>query len=343
MKICFSVLFSMLFVIVPAFCFGNLPLVNTQEIVLDNITDVKIIYSSEQVSLFMGTTDRLIIKEYMSEDNSIYFAKIARSGNTVTIEHGRWPFRPFFNSFNRRLEVYLPLSFSNTISLRTSSGKIESSDNLFSSNLDLVCSSGSIKLNTVTSGTVKIKTSSGDITIASVNSDISVESSSGRINIDQITGVITAASSSGRIHCEKIQGSANLNTNSGNILLGRIEGDVSVKASSGRIDLEYVTGSVNAETNSGNIGLTAGEPSGDISLSTSSGRISLYVPQSLNFDFSSRTSSGRLTAPFSNQLSNPINDRSLTQGKIRGNNASENTNAINIRTNSGAIKIDWIQ
>ncbi|MDR0495269.1 MAG: hypothetical protein LBG95_06560 [Treponema sp.] len=56
-------------------------LVNTQEIGLDNIADIKISYSSENISLFMGTTDTLIIKEYMNEDNSGYYARITNSGN----------------------------------------------------------------------------------------------------------------------------------------------------------------------------------------------------------------------------------------------------------------------
>jgi hypothetical protein len=66
---------------VSAFCGGNLELVNTQEIGLDNIADIKISYSSENISLFMGTTDTLIIKEYMNEDNSGYYARITNSGN----------------------------------------------------------------------------------------------------------------------------------------------------------------------------------------------------------------------------------------------------------------------
>jgi DUF4097 and DUF4098 domain-containing protein YvlB len=322
-----SSILGFFFIFFPAlsvFCGGNTELVNTQEIDLNNIFDVKIIYSSENISLFMGTTDKLIIKEYMSEDNSKYYAGISKSGNTVTIKNGQWPFRLFFNSFNRRLEVYIPLSYKNTINIKASSGKIESSAELFCSNLIIENSSGGITINAITADTVNIKTTSGGIKLGTISGEVSTKSSSGSIRSQKITGNV------------------NISSSSGSVVFGNINGNVSAEASSGRIALSLVNGSVNAKTTSGSINCTVVENARDVLLISSSGSVTLNIPRSFIFNFSSRTSSGSLRTPFSDKLYSPVNDRSITQGFIGSNNGLENIPTVNIRTNSGSIKIDWV-
>ena len=268
--------FFMFFFVVSAFCGGNMELVNTQEIDLDNIADVKISYSSEKVSLFMGNTDKLIIKEYMSDNNNKFYARITRSGNMVNIENGQRPLRLFFNVFHKRLEVYLPLSYRNTINIKTSSGKIESSVELFCSNIIIENSSGGITINAITANTIGINTSSGSIDIGTINGEASVNSSSGSIR-SQI-----------------INGNVNINSSSGSIILNKINGNISAEASSGRIELNLVTGSVNVKTTSGGISCTVAENARDILLSSSSGSVTLNIPRNSLFNFTSRTSSGSL-------------------------------------------------
>jgi len=334
-------LFFMFLIAFSAFCNVNLELVNTQEIELDNIIQVNITYSSEKVSLFMGTTNKLIIKEYMNINNNKYYARITKSGNNVSIENGRRPFWLFFNSFNRRLEVYLPISYSNTINIKTSSGRIESSVELFGSILNIENSSGGISLNSITGDVVRIKTTSGSINISNMNGEVWIESSSGHIEMNQVSGILTVKNSSGRINGERIHGDVKVNTGSGNIVFSRIEGNVSAESTSGTVQLNLVNGSVNAKTTSGSIHCTFNENVGNISINTSSGSVRLNLPRSLDFNFYSRTSSGRLTTPFPDKLFSPVNDRNLTQGII-GNNISENIPTINIRTRSGSIEINWI-
>ncbi|MCL2265916.1 MAG: DUF4097 domain-containing protein [Treponema sp.] len=269
-----------------AFSNGNLELVNNQEIKLDNITDIKILYSSEKVSIYMGTTDKLIIKEFMNENNKQYYAKIDTRGNSLTIENGKTPFRPLFNIFMRRLEVYIPVSYMNAINIKTSSGSIDTSD--------LFCQK------------------------------IGVESSSGKILVSSITG-------------QKI----NIKSSSGQIEIGALNGDISIESLSGSIELGKVTGSLNAKTTSGSIHCAVAENAGNISLLTTSGAVRLNLPQSLNFNFTSRTSSGKLTTPFSDKLSSPLTDKNLSQGIVSNNNGSRNISVIDIKTSSGHIRIEW--
>jgi len=262
-----SVVFMFIFIF-SAFCGGNMELVNSKEIDLNNINDVKIVSSSDKISFFMGTSDKLVIKEYMNEDNIRYYANISAFANTVTVESGRRPFRPFFPTFMRRLEVHFPVSYNNAINIKTSSGIIETSD--------LICS------------------------------NITIESSSGNISIKSITA-----------------------------------DTINIKTTSGNIVLNMIAGSVNLKTSSGNVNCAVGEKAGNISIETTSGPVRLNLPPNYQFHFSVRSTSGRLTAPFSDRLSNPVTDRNLTQGII-SNNSSENIPAINIITSSGPIRIEWL-
>jgi len=326
MKINYIVLFLIVFPVVSAFSNGNLELVNTQEIDLDNINDVKISYSSDTVSLLMGTTDKLVIKEYMNEDNDKYFAKITKSGNTVIVENGRSPFRPIFNFFNRRLEVYLPLSYGNALTIKTRSGRIESSVDLLCSKINIESSSGRMKLNTITADTVNINVSSGKVTVDGIRGNASVKSSSGSLSIGNIDGKASIESRSGRIEIDKLSGILTAKNSSGSIkcTVAEARGDISLSSSSGSINCSII------------------KAKGDISLTSSSGSVRLYIPQNFSFNFSSRTSSGGLTTPFSDRLSSPVSDRKLVQGVIGGTGNSEDFPTVKIRTSSGSVKVDWV-
>jgi len=319
-------LFLIILPIMSVFSSGNLELVNTQEMELNNIDDIRISYSSEKVILLMGTTDKLIINEYMNENNEKFFAHITKTGNTLIVESGRRPFRPVFNFFNRRLEVYLPRSYGNAININTKSGNIESSADLLCSKINIESSSGRIRLNSISADTVSVKNSSGNINIDSIRGNVSVKSSSGDVDIGNING------------------EASIESNSSRIVIDKFTGILTAKSSSGRIQctVAEARGDITLTTSSGNINCSIIETEGDISLSSSSGTVRLNVPQNLSFNFSSRTSSGGLSTPFSDKLFSPVTDRNLTQGVIGANGNSEDIPTVKIRTSSGSIKVDWV-
>jgi lia operon protein LiaG len=246
----------------------------------------------------------------MSIDDRKYYARISHSGNKILVEKGRRPFGIgtgiLFNVFSARVEVYIPMSYTRKIVIETTSGKIESEGELFFSGVNIKSSSGNISVDIITADAVSLRASSGHIRGGTIN------------------------------------GNTNIHTSSGDIIFDSINGNVSVKASSGRIALKCVTGSVMAETTSGNIQCMVTETAGDIALTASSGGIALELPRNHNFNFSARTSSGHISAPFSDKLFSPISDRHLAQGVIGNEITSNNNSDINIRTNSGSIKIDWV-
>jgi hypothetical protein len=295
----------MAFSLTSVFCAGvSENLVNVQEIDVRHIDDIVILYKSENVTLFKNNSESLIIKEYMNKDNRDYYARIVNSGKELVIEAGQ---RPRAGSFKARIEVYIPVSNKN-ITLRTSSGSIEGNDEYTASTINMESSSGSITVNSIIVGTVNLKASSGSI------------------------------------RCKKVNGNTSIRTSSGSIVLGSINGNVSAEASSGRIELKSANGTIDAKTSSGVIRCTAAENTGDISITTSSGGVVLNIPRNFAFNFSSITSSGSLSTPFSDKLFSPISDRKSVQGVIDGNNTSggQNLRNISIKTTSGSKRVNWV-
>lgn len=300
MKIGIIAAVILFFAVFSVFGNGIAELVNTQEIDLTGINDLRISYTSASITLINGTTDKLIVKEYMSENNPSYYARINKSGSSVTIENGIRPifqFRPFY----MYVEIYLPSAYQSDISIKTVSGRIESQGTLTSTAAKIETSSGSISAERIAAVSAQVKTMSGSIRI------------------------------------EKISGVSAVQTSSGSIRIGESDGNITLNTSSGSIDVNQLSGNLSAKTSSGRINIAVSETTGNITLQTSSGSVQLEVPRGLNFNYTSRSSSGSLSAPFSDSLSSPLNNRRLVQGSV-GEASDRN---VEIYTTSGSIRVSW--
>jgi DUF4097 and DUF4098 domain-containing protein YvlB len=313
-------------------------LVNVQEIGLENIADIAILYRWEKVVIRQNDTDKFILKEYMSKDNPRYYASISNTGNKLIVKRGRRPIGVFINVFNARAEVFIPKSYMNAITIKTTSGGIEAADKFVCGAIHIESASGHLRVTSLTAETVAIKASSGSIDAGNIAGSVSAETISGRIRIDQITGSLTANTSSGSINSELANGDVNVRTTSGKINLGAIEGNVFAESSSGHIGIDMAKGNITAKTTNANIRCSAGENTENISLASLSGGITLNIPRNMSSNFSSRTLSGRLSTPFPEKLFMPVSDRKSAQGIIGGDNPTKN---ITIKTNSGFIRVDW--
>jgi hypothetical protein len=171
-----------LLILVSAYSGGNMELVNTQEIGLDNIETITILCRNENVDVLKGTSGTLIVKEYMSENNRKYYANIGNSGNTITIETGQRPLKQHFNLFKARMEVFLPASYENTINIKTIDGNIcceYINGNIFAESLD-----GDIELKLI-NGVADVKTKDGNIrcTVTENVGDISLIAEDGNVQL----------------------------------------------------------------------------------------------------------------------------------------------------------------
>jgi hypothetical protein len=277
-------------------------LVNERELSLENINNVTVRYGSENITLYKSNTDLLVIREYMSVNNSGYYAKITNSGNELVIEAGRRPLGRFY----AYADVFIPESDKN-ISIKTSSGGILAAGEYTALSIKMESSSGNIMVNTVTADMVSFTASSGSIRGGKINGNADIVTNSGRIVFGGIDGNVSAESSSGRIE------------------LGMVNGTVSVKSSSGGV---RCTAGGNAKdisitTSSGDVVLNIPEDFTFNFLSrSSSGGLRTPFPEKLFIPVSDRGS-----------VQGVIGKDNTFE--------SRNFKNVNIKTSSGSISVEW--
>ena len=316
-------------------------LVNTQEIPLERISVIDIHYRSDTITLVTHDSDTLIIREYMTRDNSRFFADIRYSEGELLIRPGN---RPQMRSVRAHIAISIPAS-DRSISVRNTSGRIELLGEHAASSFELQNTSGGISIESAQAQRVRIANTSGGISLGSVNAgEIDIESSSGRIVVGSAAGTVSARTSSGGIELGMANGAVSAQSTSGGIDLGPVNGAVNVRSSSGGIKVGSVNGTISARSSSGSIQLAVTEDAGDISVTASSGAVSFALPRNLAFNFSTRTSSGRLDTPFNDALFRPLDDRNLIRGVIGRDTVPQEQiqRNIDINTSSGSIRVDWV-
>jgi DUF4097 and DUF4098 domain-containing protein YvlB len=351
----------------------DLPLVNTRVINLNGVDNLSIGYGNDYVILWESESDELILKEYMTRDESRYYADISQSPGAVSIKRGKRPW-PYW-SWKARAEIYLPRSFHGNLRLTNSSGYlVGKTDILDCKSIDISVSSGSVSLMRLSSETLSARVASGELEIlgASGNSLISV--SSGRLEIGELQGGEHRIKvSSGRTRIGAIQGSNTIEVSSGNIDITRIEGDSSIeirsgsieiadlsgtthrlKASSGNTAIEKAQGSMDIrgtsgtitirdfsgdgsfEMTSGNLNLEMLDLTGDLHFNITSGDIDLDIPRQIPFNLDAVTHSGGVR----------INENGKELLRVSGNSTvlrpigSSPERTIYVRSSSGAVKIN---
>lgn len=176
--------------------------------------------------------------------------------------------------------------------------------------VELKSSTGEIVIRNMESDLFSTESSSGNISISNVFTDVRAKSSSGDINIGMIEGSVYGESSSGRIEVINVNGGVYLSASSGDLRLSAIEGNIEAASSSGRIILNTIKGALRIKTSSGDI---TGEDvliSGDSVFESSSGRIDMNLDNQLNgLTFRLKSSSGKL------EVGNLSGEKNLAAGE----------------------------
>lgn len=224
----------------------------------------------------------VIIEGYNGE--TLYFDGVieGRSGKRYSIETDRsgpylriWIESPSssWGSINGDLKLKVPKSIDVTV------------DN----------SSGDVLASNLTGRSLTFESSSGDIEMINVASDLKVEASSGDIEIDGLVGNLEVRTSSGSQRLKQIKGDIEGRSSSGRISLRDIEGNIVAETSSGGISLDGFRGGLELESTSGNLRGDDVQLTADAYFKSSSGSISMELIndlESLSFDL--KASSGAL-------------------------------------------------
>lgn len=228
----------------------------------DGVTHLDVSYDSGDVSFFESDSADIVVKEYMTENKSRYYAKVDQHNGSIKISSGERPKSD--RNFIRRIEVYLPASYNQNLTVTTTSGDIELSNALTLSALRIGSSSGDIELvKEVSASDIDLSTTSGDLDL-------------GNIKATQIK----------------------LESTSGDITCSRLEGHVKCASASGDTEIESASGSGSYQTTSGELDVAYAEADGDLTLTSRSGDVSLTLPANLEFNFEGTTGNGTISTPF---------------------------------------------
>ena len=297
---------------------GKMNLENTLTFDMSKVEEVAIKYSSEDVVFYIGDTQELVLKEYMSyKPKERDFSTGYVEDGKVVIEGKKNHFSLFhFGTKSSREEIYLPKSYAGSVTVSTASGNIKSDEVLNLSLLFADTASGDIRMNEIYASSIHAGTASGNINMNLAEGSRDLSTASGNITVLGGGGDTEADTASGNIKLENAQGI---------LELGCASGDIKVMGAAGGGEFE---------TASGNVSLQFDEITASIDAQSTSGNVKLQMPQNTAFTLEAATTSGNINTFFADQL----------QYNKKGNKASGALNGasdlvISLETTSGNIKV----
>lgn len=275
----------------------NLQMANELHFSLSGISDVTISYDDESITFLEADGDELIIKEYMTKNKRSYYANIKQSSDCIHVSEGGKPF--FKDGFLRYVEVYLPNSYTEALTVTTTDGNINLSDvNLQLSMLRIDSTVGSVEIDNAVASDVYLSTTSGALKLTDITADtIRLDTTSGDVTCDGLSGNVTYTSTSGNADIKSAIGCGSYKANN-----------------SGRLDVNYA------------------EVTGDLYFFNKNDDIRLTLPQDLAFTFEAATKNGTVSTTFQEYIA--IDGRTA-----RGTIGDNPMVTVKTETNNGNIEV----
>lgn len=264
---------------------------------LDGISEITISYDEENITFYESETDELTIREYMTENKKPYYGKVEQTSGSIHVSEGGKPL--FQSGFSRYIEVYLPSSYQENLTVTTTDGGIDLSEpELSLTGLRIDSTAGAVKLGAVQAQTVRLSSTSGTLDVDYLRGDT--------ISIDTTRGSLV---------CEQLEGAVTYTTTSGSADIGSAIGSGSYTAS-----------------NSGQLHVVYTQVTGDLSFFNKNDDITLSLPADLEFDFMAETKNGLISTTFQNRASVSDSTTSCTVGE-------HPTVTIKAETKNGTIEV----
>ncbi len=190
------------------------------------------------------------------------------------------------------------------------------------SNLNILTTSGDIKIENCSAGQMELETDSGTIQVEKVQTtNFGARSSSGNLSIDALT-------------CEQ---TARINTGSGDIRLkGGNASHLEFKSNSGQSTISALQlDNLQGESKSGDVGLENVQVGQALNLTSTSGNLHLKNTDAFNFDLKSESGDIRGSLPSPKYFS-----ASSGSGKVFIPESVPNQGNFNARSSSGDIQIE---
>lgn len=264
---------------------------------LDGISALTVSYDEEDVTFYESGSSDLTVREYMTENKSSYHAKVDQHDGSIRISEGGKPL--FQGGFLRYIEVYLPASYREDLTVTTTDGDIDLAK--------LEAALHALRVDS-TSGTVRLS--------AAEAQSIHLSTTSGSLDADRLDAdTIRIDTTSGSFSCEELVGNISYTTTSGSADIRSAAGSGSYQAS-----------------NSGALNVVYTEVTGDLSFYNKNDSICVTLPADLEFEFEAVTKNGSVSTSFPESLS--ASGRT-TGGTVGGHP----TVSVKAETNNGNIEV----
>lgn len=154
---------------------------------IEGISDVTISYDEEPITFYQAEGNELIIKEYMTKNKSSYYAHVRQNDDIIHISEGGKPL--FKNGFSRRIEVFLPDSYTEALTITTTNGNIDLTNvTLQLSELRIDSTAGSVNVKSAIASNIHLSTTSGNVICDELIGNVEYDSTSGNADIKSASG-----------------------------------------------------------------------------------------------------------------------------------------------------------
>ena len=188
----------------------------------------------------------------------------------------------------------------------------------YSMDIDIRNSSGDIYIEEIVADKMKLVTTSGDVELKNIETQLNTSATSGDLEIDYLKGTISAGSTSGDQKFSHIRASVSTRATSGDFLFSDVLGDLSTKTTSGDLQFENIDGRISNVSTSGN--LTIDKAQTILNLTTTSGDISGDGIELIG-DSKFKSTSGDISMNFNN-IDDKSFDLKASSGDLRAGSRS---------------------
>lgn len=275
----------------------NAEIANELHFSLEGISEVAVSYDEEPVTFYSAESNELVIKEYMTKNRKSFYAHVKQNDDSIHISEGGKPF--FKSGFSRRIEVYLPASYRETLTVTTTDGNIDLTNvELQLSRLRIDSTAGTVDIKSAAASGIHLSTTSGLLNLGSLEAkDIRLDTTSGSVICDRLAGKVEYTSTSGNADIKSAVGSGSYKANN-----------------SGSLDVEYT------------------EVTGDLYFFNKNDDIDLTLPEDLSFEFEAETKNGSVSTTFQECITV---DGRITRGAV----GADPVVSVRLETNNGNIEV----
>ena len=271
-------------------------LVNTLTFDTGAFQSLRLDYDADDIHVLESDHDKVILKEYMNEKQKSYYARTSAQNDEMLITEGNRPGRSSFESY---IEIYIPQDYTDSLSLHTSSGTINSEIALnLSGDFSVDTTSGAVEVSNVKASKVTITSTNGSLNFKNINANaINIQTTNAITSMNQANGAISYQAKGGKLTASDLSGSGSFNA-----------------SGEGSIDIAFT------------------EVTGNISAYSKNGALTMALPHDLAFKFSATTKEGSIATSFGDKLA-------VTDNTAAGTVGPSPQIFIELETRNGNIKV----